>query len=63
MAETVAVPSFWVLAYLLGLFVGTYYMFKSNQSFETTDWKFHLSFFATMLYMMVLTVGLRIHYG
>ena len=63
MADTVAVPSVWVLAYLLGLFFGTYFMFKSDQSFKNTDWKFHISFVSTLLYMMVLTIGLRIYYG
>lgn len=56
MANTVLVPSFWVLPYLLGIMVGFYLMVKTYNYFT-------LVFLGTTAYLLALTIGLRLYYG
>ena len=54
MTPTITIPSVWILAYYGGLSLSAYIGFKTQ--------KWNLIFVCMMVYMTVLTIGLRLMY-
>jgi hypothetical protein len=55
MSPTVVVPSEWVLAYLIGIVFCFYKAYKTD--------KVELFFTVGMIYLLTLSIGLRLHYA
>ena len=55
MSPTVVVPSGWVLAYLIGI---VFFFYKAHR----TD-KVELFFTVGMIYLLAITIGLRLYYA
>lgn len=55
MSPTVVVPSSWVLAYIVGI---VFCFYKAHK----TD-KVELFFTVGMIYLLALSIGLRLHYA
>jgi len=55
MSQITTIPSAWVLAYLVGMGVCFYRVYKTD--------KFELMFVLCMIYMLALSIGLKTYYG
>lgn len=54
MTPTVSIPSYWILAYWVGVGVALYY---ANRSVRL------IAFWGVMAYLLGLTIGLRLYYS